>query len=55
LSFYGGDSQEFYVTFSAGICQTDGRTASGVLLERADQALYVAKHKGRNQVQVAEH
>ena len=55
LSFYGGDSQEFYVTFSAGICQTDGRTASGVLLERTDQALYVAKHKGRNQVQVAEH
>ncbi|OCX91911.1 MAG: diguanylate cyclase [Pseudomonas sp. CO183] len=55
LSFYGGDSQEFYVTFSAGICQTDGHTVSGVLLERADQALYVAKHKGRNQVQVAEH
>jgi diguanylate cyclase (GGDEF)-like protein len=55
LSFYGGDSQEFYVTFSAGICQTDGHTAAGVLLERADQALYVAKHKGRNLVQVGEH
>ncbi|WP_375665356.1 diguanylate cyclase [Stutzerimonas kunmingensis] len=53
LSFNAGD-QEFRVTFSAGICETDGQSASGLLLERADQALYVAKHNGRNQVQIAQ-
>ncbi|MCQ4264657.1 diguanylate cyclase [Stutzerimonas stutzeri] len=53
LSFHAGD-QEFRVTFSAGICETDGHSASGLLLEHADQALYVAKHNGRNQVQIAQ-
>lgn len=53
LSFNAGD-QEFRVTFSAGICETDGQSASGLLLEHADQALYVAKHNGRNQVQIAQ-
>ncbi|WP_312917422.1 diguanylate cyclase [Stutzerimonas kunmingensis] len=53
LSFNAGD-QEFRVTFSAGICETDGQSASGLLLKRADQALYVAKHNGRNQVQIAQ-
>ncbi len=53
LSFNAGD-QEFCVTFSAGICETDGHSAAGLLLERADQALYVAKHNGRNQVQIAQ-
>jgi len=53
LSFNAGD-QEFRVTFSAGICETDGHSASGLLLEHADQALYVAKHNGRNQVQIAQ-
>lgn|GEM_PF-6953043 len=54
LNFKAGDSDEFRVSFSAGICETDGHTASGVLLERADQALYAAKHNGRNQVQIAQ-
>ncbi len=53
LSFHAGD-QEFRVTFSAGICETDGHSASGLLLEHADQALYVAKHNGRNQAQIAQ-
>jgi len=53
LSFNAGD-QEFRVTFSAGICETDGHSAAGLLLEHADQALYVAKHNGRNQVQIAQ-
>ncbi|MCQ2044200.1 diguanylate cyclase (GGDEF) domain-containing protein [Stutzerimonas kunmingensis] len=53
LSFNAGD-QEFCVTFSAGICETDGHSPAGLLLERADQALYVAKHNGRNQVQIAQ-
>lgn len=53
LSFNAGD-QEFRVTFSAGICETDGHSASGLLLEQADQALYVAKHNGRDQVQIAQ-
>ncbi|MCQ4304772.1 diguanylate cyclase [Stutzerimonas frequens] len=53
LSFNAGD-QEFRVTFSAGICETDSHSASGLLLEHADQALYVAKHNGRNQVQIAQ-
>lgn len=54
LNFKAGDSDEFRVSFSAGIYETDGHTASGVLLERADQALYAAKHNGRNQVQIAQ-
>ncbi|MCB4796548.1 diguanylate cyclase [Pseudomonas sp. NP21570] len=53
LSFNAGD-QEFRVTFSAGICETDGHSASGLLLEHADQALYAAKRNGRNQVQIAQ-
>lgn len=53
LTFNAGDHQEFRVTFSAGICETDEHSAASVLLERADQALYLAKHQGRNQVQVA--
>ena len=52
LSFHGGEAT-FSVTLSAGISETDGRTEPGVTLEQADQALYVAKHNGRNCVEVA--
>ena len=50
LHFIAGDS-EFSVTLSAGIASTEQATNdAGELLERADRALYVAKHGGRNQV-----
>jgi diguanylate cyclase (GGDEF)-like protein len=50
LHFIAGDS-EFSVTLSAGIASTEpGAKDAGELLERADRALYVAKHGGRNQV-----
>lgn len=51
LTFHAG-SQAFNVSLSAGICDTDGASAEH-LLERADQALYAAKHGGRDQVCVA--
>ncbi|MEL7557797.1 diguanylate cyclase [Stutzerimonas chloritidismutans] len=52
LSFHAA-GRTFSVSLSAGISQTDGRAGGGELLERADQGLYLAKHQGRNQVQVA--
>lgn len=52
LSFHAGE-RTFSVTLSAGISETDGQSSAGTLLELADQGLYVAKHNGRDQVQVA--
>ena len=52
LSFHAG-TRTFSVTLSAGISETDGQSSAGTLLELADQGLYVAKHNGRDQVQVA--
>jgi diguanylate cyclase (GGDEF)-like protein len=50
LHFIAGGS-EFSVTLSAGIASTEqGASDAGELLERADRALYGAKHGGRNQV-----
>ncbi|MDM8349010.1 diguanylate cyclase [Pseudomonas sp. sp1636] len=45
------DGTQFSVTLSAGIASTEqGVNDAGELLERADRALYAAKHGGRNQV-----
>ncbi|MFL9813918.1 diguanylate cyclase [Stutzerimonas sp. VN223-3] len=53
LRFHAG-AQTFTVSLSAGISATDGHASASALLEHADQALYVSKHKGRNQVQIAQ-
>lgn len=51
LHFIAG-GQQFSVTLSAGIACTDDAPASADdLLDKADHALYAAKHNGRNQVQ----
>lgn len=42
-------------TFSVGLAQARAGESLEHLIERADQALYQAKHKGRNRCQVAEH
>jgi diguanylate cyclase (GGDEF)-like protein len=45
---------EFSVTASLGLAQRDENTTSlEMLITRADQAMYVAKHKGRNCVAVS--
>lgn len=50
LKFIAAGS-EFSVTLSAGIASTEAAPLSASeLLEKADQALYAAKHGGRNQV-----
>lgn len=53
LRFHAG-GQTFNVTLSAGISTTDDDTGASTLLEHADQALYAAKHKGRNRIEIAE-
>ncbi len=52
LSFHAG-ARTFSVSLSAGISETNGHAGAGAMLELADQALYAAKHNGRNQVQTA--
>tara|TARA_R110000868_G_scaffold63100_3_gene190200 strand:- start:658 stop:2310 length:1653 start_codon:yes stop_codon:yes gene_type:complete len=50
LTFIASGS-EFSVTLSAGVASTaDTSNSASELLEKADQALYAAKHGGRNQV-----
>jgi diguanylate cyclase (GGDEF)-like protein len=45
------ESYELDVTASLGVASTDTNTSTlEVLLNRADQAMYIAKHNGRNQV-----
>jgi diguanylate cyclase (GGDEF)-like protein len=45
---------EIYVTVSIGVAAVDENTPHfEALIARADQALYIAKHKGRNRVSVS--
>lgn len=45
--------EKLRITASLGIAQWDGREGIQTLIERADQALYHAKHQGRNRVELA--
>jgi len=49
-----GEDLELNVTASLGIAQRDENTTTlEMLINRADQAMYVAKHKGRNRVAIS--
>jgi diguanylate cyclase (GGDEF)-like protein len=49
-----GGGLELRVTASLGVAQRDRNTTSlETLIKRADQAMYIAKHKGRNCVAVS--
>ncbi|WP_299003456.1 diguanylate cyclase [uncultured Shewanella sp.] len=47
---HSSEQGEFKVSFSAGICQFSGNNED-MIIEQADEALYAAKHKGRNNIQ----
>lgn len=44
------NNEEFFCTFSAGICQSNQVTSIDELVEQADMAMYRAKQRGRNQI-----
>jgi diguanylate cyclase (GGDEF)-like protein len=50
---FAGEHSEFSVSLSAGIACMPGQSADQ-LMEKADRALYLAKHSGRNQVRLAD-
>ena len=53
-SFFDIPGHKLRVTFSAGVVEVDGRRTADELIKVADEALYRAKERGRNQVVVAE-
>ena len=50
---YPDPAQRVRVTVSAGVAVMGGKDSPKALLRRADNALYAAKHGGRNQVRIA--
>lgn len=54
VQFHAADGQPVHCSFSCGIAEAGTRDTVDSVLERADQALYAAKHAGRNQVKRAE-
>ncbi len=53
MRIYSDDGVEFCCTLSAGVAIVRPGDSFGTLLKRADEALYQAKHDGRNRVEVA--
>lgn len=53
LSIRLPDGEELHITVSMGIAQWDGKESIQQFIERADQALYRAKHNGRDRVELA--
>jgi diguanylate cyclase (GGDEF)-like protein len=49
---YTADPHDLSCTFSCGVAQLSANLSSKTLSEQADEALYVAKHSGRNQVSI---
>ncbi|MCY1542340.1 hypothetical protein D9M68_780830 [compost metagenome] len=49
---YPAQPLDLSCTFSGGIAQLQGDTSSQSLTQQADEALYRAKHGGRNRVEV---
>ncbi|MEE2024632.1 MULTISPECIES: diguanylate cyclase domain-containing protein [Alkalimonas] len=50
---FSGQEQSFQCTFSAGLARVDTSQSTDENIDRADQALYQAKHNGRNRVELA--
>lgn len=53
-NFFLHDNERVLITFSAGVAQRQPEEISGSVIQRADAALYLAKHSGRNRVIGAE-
>lgn len=49
---YPAQPQDLSCTFSCGIAELRGEQDSNLLSKQADEALYVAKHGGRNRVEI---
>lgn len=49
---HDSDKGEFHVTFSAGVAECSGLRTATELTRAADEALYAAKHAGRNRIMV---
>jgi diguanylate cyclase (GGDEF)-like protein len=50
LEFQGADGAVFGVTVSIGVAQLEAGVSADLLSQRADTAMYAAKHAGRNRV-----
>ncbi|MDO8825754.1 diguanylate cyclase [Methylophaga sp.] len=46
------DGTELHITFSAGVVDAGSQATLDAMYREADQALYKAKHEGRNRVQI---